>query len=70
MERFYRKGIGFRLMNKAEKEVLENGYKKFNLEVYVYNARAIAFYKRQGYKSIGTADFSMESNTYKSLVMK
>ena len=56
-------------MNEAEKEVLKNGFKEFNLEVYINNVRAIAFYQRQGYTSIGKVDFPMESNTYENLVM-
>ena len=69
LERFYGKGIGFGLMNEAEKEVRKNGFTEFNLEVYINNARAIAFYERQGYTSIGNVDFPMESNTYENLVM-
>ena len=69
LERFYGKGIGFGLLNEAEKEVRKNGFTEFNLEVYIHNARAIAFYNRQGYSSIGNVDFPMESNTYENLVM-
>ncbi|NER18867.1 GNAT family N-acetyltransferase [Spongiivirga citrea] len=69
LERFYGKGIGFELMNEAEKEVRKNGFTEFNLEVYINNARAIAFYQRQGYTSIGNVDFPMEFNTYENLVM-
>ncbi|MEO0525651.1 MAG: GNAT family N-acetyltransferase [Bacteroidota bacterium] len=69
LERFYGKGIGYGLMTEAEKELQENGCREFNLEVYINNTRAIAFYKRQGYVSIGTVDFPMESNTYENLVM-
>jgi len=69
LERFYGKGIGYGLINEAEKEVRKNGYKEFNLEVYIHNKRAIAFYERQGYKSIGNVDFPMEFNTYENLVM-
>ena len=69
LERFYGKGIGYGLMNESENEVRENGFAEFNLEVYINNARAIAFYERQGYVSIGNVDFPMESNTYENLVM-
>ncbi|AXT52893.1 GNAT family N-acetyltransferase [Aquimarina sp. BL5] len=69
LERFYGNGIGYGLMNQAEKEVRESGFNEFNLEVYIKNDRAIAFYKRQGYVSIGNVDFPMESNTYENLVM-
>ncbi|WP_407556925.1 GNAT family N-acetyltransferase [Winogradskyella sp. 4-2091] len=69
LERFYGKGIGYGLINETEKEVRQNGFAEFNLEVYIKNDRAIAFYKRQGYTSIGNVDFPMESNTYENLVM-
>lgn len=69
MERFYGKGIGFGLLNKVEKEVLANGHTEFYLEVYIHNKRAISFYERQGYISIGNVDFPMEFNTYENLVM-
>ncbi len=69
LERFYGKGIGFGLMKEAEKEVVKSGFKEFNLEVYIKNTRAINFYKRQGYTSIGNVDFPMEANTYENLVM-
>lgn len=69
LERFYGKGIGFGLLQEAEKEVLHNGYKELNLEVYMHNSRAITFYERQGYTSIGNVDFPMEFNTYENLVM-
>ncbi|WP_111309173.1 GNAT family N-acetyltransferase [Confluentibacter sediminis] len=69
LERFYGKGIGFELMKEAEQEVRKKGFKEFNLEVYIKNNRAIDFYKRQGYVSIGNVDFPMEHNTYENLVM-
>jgi len=69
LERFYGKGIGYKLINEAEKEVRQNGFAEFNLEVYINNDRAITFYERQGYVSIGNVDFPMESNTYENLVM-
>ncbi|WP_405207257.1 GNAT family N-acetyltransferase [Aquimarina sp. LLG6339-5] len=69
LKRFYGKGIGYGLINEAEKAVKENGCTEFNLEVYIKNDRAIAFYERQGYTSIGNVDFPMESNTYENLVM-
>ncbi len=69
LERFYGKGIGFGLIQEAEKEVLHNGFTEFNLEVYIKNIRAISFYERQGYTSIGNVDFPMEFNTYENLVM-
>jgi len=69
LERFYGKGIGYGLMNEVEKLVLEHGFTECNLEVYIHNARAIAFYERQGYTTMGNVDFPMKDNTYENLVM-
>jgi GNAT superfamily N-acetyltransferase len=70
LERFYGQGIGYGLMNEVEKQVRTRGGKFINLEVYIKNHRAIAFYERQGYGSIGHIDFPMEENTYENLVMR
>jgi ribosomal protein S18 acetylase RimI-like enzyme len=69
LDRFYGRGIGYGLLKAVEKDVIKNGFKELNLIVYNKNERAIAFYERQGYKSIGIEDFKMEHNTYKILVM-
>ena len=69
LERFFGKGVGHGLLKEVENEVKQKGYKEIHLIVYVKNARAIAFYERQGYVSIGMMDFKMEHHTYKNLVM-
>ena len=69
LERFKGKGIGYGLLKEVEKEVLNHGYKEFWCIVYIHNPKAIAFYERQGYISIGMIDYKMEYNTYKNLVM-
>lgn len=70
LKRFHGIKVGFGLMNQVENEVLKKGFNELYLEVYAENNRAINFYMRQEYKSIGTVDFPMESNTYKNLVMQ
>ncbi|NKI32505.1 GNAT family N-acetyltransferase [Croceivirga thetidis] len=69
LERFYGKGVGYGLLKEVERSVVEHGAKELNLEVYTKNSRAIAFYKRQGYQTLGRVDFPMEVNTYENLVM-
>ena len=69
LERFYGQGIGYKLLKEAESIVRNQGGKDLNLEVYIKNPRAIAFYERQGYKVIGRVDFPMETNTYENLVL-
>ncbi|MCK8520491.1 GNAT family N-acetyltransferase [Aquimarina sp. D1M17] len=69
LQRFYGKGIGSRLLTEVEKKVKSQAYKEFYLEVYVKNLRAIAFYEKHGFTSIGNVDFPMEFNTYENFVM-
>ncbi|MEH6765105.1 MAG: GNAT family N-acetyltransferase [Aequorivita antarctica] len=69
LERFYGTGIGYRLMKEVEREVCKNGFTQLNLEVYIKNIRALAFYERQGYVSIGNVNFPMEFNTYENFIM-
>ena len=52
-----------------ENEVKKQGFKELHFMVYIKNTRAIAFYERQGYVTLGMTDFKMEHNTYKNLVM-
>ena len=69
LERFYGKGIGFRLLNLVEEQLKQKGFGELNLEVYINNKRAVSFYERQGYRTLGEVDFPMEENTYRNLVM-
>lgn len=69
MECFNGTGVGYGILKEVEKEVNSHGFKRINLEVYMENERAIRFYKRQGYVTIGTIDFQMEINTYKNRVL-
>lgn len=69
LERFHGQGVGFGLLNEAEKVVKKKGHHQFQLEVYIKNDRAISFYKRQGYESIGEVDFPVEDSFYRNKVM-
>lgn len=69
LERFYGKGIGLGLLKSVENQLINNGFKELNLEVWKQNERAITFYKKQGFISIGNVDFPMEYNTYENYVM-
>ena len=46
LERFYGKGIGLGLLEWVENQLINNGFKELNLEVWKQNERAIAFYKK------------------------
>jgi len=69
LQRFYGQGIGYGLLKKAEHNLTIKRIETLNLEVYVENKRAIAFYERQGYQKIGKVDFPIENNVYKNWVM-
>jgi len=69
LRRFFGLGIAQGLMREAHKELQCRGYKKSWLWVLISNDRAIRFYERQGYRSIGTAYFQMAENKYNNLVM-
>lgn len=70
LERFCGLGIGYKLLDEAEKTVLSKGVKEMWLWVLESNDRAIAFYERQGYRHIGNASFQMEINKYENKVMR
>jgi len=69
LERFYGQGIGYKLLKEVEKEVLEAGFNQLYLEAFTENPKAISFYERQSYQTIGKVDFPMTDNTYKNWVM-
>lgn len=66
---FCGKGIGKNLLHESEKVVLSKGTNQMWLWVLESNQRAINFYKKQHYITIGNAPFKMEQNTYQNFVM-
>ena len=56
-EHFIGQGIGRLLLQAAETEALERAASPLWLTVNAKNARAIAFYARQGYANLGTTHF-------------
>ena len=69
LERFHGAGVGSSLLQKVEETIRLKGYAALNLEVWENNPKAIKFYEKHGYRSLGKADFPMETNTYINLVM-
>jgi ribosomal protein S18 acetylase RimI-like enzyme len=69
LEWFCGKGIGYNLLNEAERTAREKGEVQMWLWVLETNDRAISFYERQGYEVIGEAPFQMEVNRYDNKVM-
>jgi len=69
LERFCGQGIGYKLLEEAERVLKSKGYNEMWLWVLVTNERAISFYKRQNFKYIGNAPFQMETNCYDNEVL-
>jgi len=66
---FCGKGIGYRLLQEAERTAASKGHEQIWLWVLHSNQRAISFYERQQYICIGNASFQMEVNNYDNKVM-
>ncbi|HET9137446.1 MAG TPA: GNAT family N-acetyltransferase [Candidatus Kapabacteria bacterium] len=69
LERFLGQGVGFQLMNYAEEYLKQNGFHNVWLDVFSENDRAIRFYKRQGYKQVGSTYFEETGPRYENYVM-
>jgi len=69
LEWFCGKGVGRMLLNEAEKLVLSRGMQQLWLWVLGTNERAVSFYEKYHYETIGTAFFQMEVNRYENRVM-
>lgn len=69
LEWFCGKGIGHRLQSEAEAFVRSKGSTAMWVWVLATNQRAVSFYEKQQYKTIGNASFQMEKNSYENLVM-
>ena len=57
LSRFHRTGMGYALMNLAVGKAIAKGAERVVLGVHNGNARALAFYKRQGFEVIDSRTF-------------
>ena len=57
LSRFHRTGMGYALMNLAVAKAVSKGAERVVLGVHNENARALAFYKRQGFDVIDSRRF-------------
>jgi len=57
-------GIGHRLMELAEAELVADGYLNVELDVFVGNERAIRFYRAHGYVKVGSKVDHIEDGVY------
>lgn len=69
LSRFHGSGLGARMMATAREAAAQAGARRLLLGVYQLNARAIAFYARQGFAEAGVRKFVVGANTYDDLVL-
>lgn len=63
-EEFWNHKIGKDLMLFTEKLVIEKKLKSIRLDTYSGNPKAMEFYRRLGYKELGTIDLKPNKNKY------
>ena len=61
LSRFHGHGVGQRLMTTALDEAAARGADRVTLGVHAGNARALRFYERNGFRQIGTRQFTVGS---------
>jgi ribosomal protein S18 acetylase RimI-like enzyme len=64
LSRFHRTGMGFALMNLAVAKAISRGANRLVLGVHSDNARALAFYQRQGFSIIDDRKFTVGSSIF------
>jgi diamine N-acetyltransferase len=64
LSRFHRTGMGYALMNLAVSKAISKGARRLVLGVHNENARALAFYKRQGYEIIDDRKFHVGQSVF------
>lgn len=69
LHRFHGEGLGQAMMDTAIETAKAAGAKRLLLAVYSRNARALAFYGRNGFKQVGTRVFHVGDNGYDDYVL-
>jgi ribosomal protein S18 acetylase RimI-like enzyme len=64
LSRFHRTGMGYALMNLAVSKAISKGARRLVLGVHNENARALAFYKRQGYEIVDDRKFHVGHSVF------
>ena len=64
MQEFWNKKIGKDLMLFTEKLVIEKKLKSIRLDTYSGNPKAMEFYRRLGYRELGTIDLKPDKDKY------
>ncbi|MGJ7901868.1 N-acetyltransferase family protein [Lysobacter sp. 1R34A] len=69
LSRFHGGGVGRGLMRQAVAEARTRGARRLLLGVYAGNARALAFYARNGFEQVGERRFQVGGNTYGDAIL-
>ncbi len=69
LSRFHGTGLGAALMAEAVDDAVARGASRLLLGVYAHNARAIAFYRKQGFAPIGERRFAVGDRLYDDVVL-
>jgi diamine N-acetyltransferase len=65
---FASKGIGRALLERSEALAASRGARALWLRVWAGNARALAFYTRQGYRELGAASYVFENEEFETRI--
>ena len=69
LSHFHGKGVGVALMGLALEHATEAAARRLLLGVYAGNARALAFYRKQGFAPIGGRRFQVGAREYDDIVL-
>ena len=64
LKQFYNLGLGKQLFDYNVAYCKENHQKSIWLKVWVENEKAIAFYRKMGFKQVGLSDFKLSEDHY------
>ena len=63
---FQRRGVGRLLLSRAEALAAAEGSATLWLTAWLGNARALAFYRSQGYRELGSTIYAFEGERYEN----
>jgi GNAT superfamily N-acetyltransferase len=69
LSRVHGSGIGGALMQHAAEEAIRRGARRLLLGVYAGNARALAFYAKQGFEPVARRQFQVGERYYDDIVL-
>ena len=69
LSRYHGTGVGYALMSRAIDEAARRGAREVVLGVLKLNVRAVAFYRRQGFREVGTRVFQVGGARFDDFVL-